>query len=91
MAFPIADERLGERVCLAVVAKAPPGPGVQEMLAHLDAAGLSKYDMPEYYLVMPEFPMTASGKTLKRELVAWARDGRIQPTPCRAGGANKPG
>ena len=91
VAFPIADERLGERVCLAVVAKAPPGPGAQEMLAHLDAAGLSKYDMPEYYLVMPEFPMTASGKTLKRELVAWARDGRIQPTPCRAGGANKPG
>jgi acyl-CoA synthetase len=87
--FPIADERLGERVCLAVVASTPPGPGVQEMLAHLDAAGLSKYDLPEYYLVMPEFPMTASGKTLKRELVAWARDGRIQPTPCRAGGADK--
>ena len=88
--FPIADERLGERVCLAVVARTTPGPGVQEMLAHLDAAGLSRYDMPEYYLVLPEFPMTASGKTLKRELVAWARDGRIQPTPCRAGGANKP-
>ena len=90
VAFPIADERLGERVCLAVVPSTPPGPGVQQMLEHLDAAGLSKYDMPEYYLVMPEFPMTASGKTLKRELVAWARDGRIQPTPCRARGADKP-
>lgn len=89
-AFAIADERLGERVCLAIVAKTPPGPGAPEMLAHLDAAGLSKYDMPEYYLVLPEFPMTASGKTLKRELVAWARDGRIQPTPCRAGGAGNP-
>jgi acyl-CoA synthetase len=88
--FPVADERLGERVCLAVVPKTTPGPGVEEMLAHLDVAGLSKYDMPEYYIVMPEFPMTASGKTLKRELVAWARDGRIQPTPCRASGANKP-
>lgn len=88
--FPIADERLGERVCLAVVPTTPPGPCVQEMLAHLYAAGLSKYDMPEYYLVMPEFPMTASGKTLKRELVAWARDGHIQPTPCRASGANNP-
>jgi len=90
VAFPIADARLGERVCLAVVAKTPPGPGVEEMLAHLDAAGLSRYDMPEYYLVMPEFPMTGSGKILKRELVAWARDGRIQPSPCRASGANKP-
>jgi acyl-CoA synthetase len=88
--FAIADERLGERVCLAIIAKTPPGPGVEEMLAHLDAAGLSKYDMPEYYLVMPEFPLTGSGKILKRELVAWAREGRIQPTPCRASGANKP-
>lgn len=88
--FPIADERLGERVCLAVIARASPGPDVREMLAHLDNAGLSKYDMPEYYLVMAEFPMTASGKTLKRELVAWAREGRIQPAPCRASGANKP-
>jgi acyl-CoA synthetase len=49
---------------------------------------LSKYDMPEYYLVMSEFPMTASGKVLKRELVAWARDGRVRPIPCRAGGAD---
>jgi acyl-CoA synthetase len=86
-AFPIADERLGERVCLAVVAKTPSGPGVNEMLAHLDGAGLSKYDMPEFYIVMPEFPMTASGKTLKRELVAWAKVGRILPVPCRTGGA----
>ena len=89
-AFSIADERLGERVCLAVVAKTQPGPSVQEMLAHLDASGLSKYDMPEFYIVMPEFPLTASGKILKRELVAWAKEGRIQPEPCRANGANKP-
>ena len=87
-AFPIADERLGERVCLAVIAKTQPGPGVQEMLAHLDASGLSKYDMPEFYIVMPEFPLTASGKILKRELVAWAKEGRIQPISCRSGGAN---
>jgi acyl-CoA synthetase len=59
------------------------------MLAHLYAAGLSKYDMPEYYLVMTEFPTTASGKTLKRELVAWARESRIQPTPCRFRGSEK--
>lgn len=82
-AFPVADARLGERVCLAIIPREPPGPGAQEMLAHLDAAGLSRYDMPEYYLVMTEFPTTASGKTLKRELVVWARDSRIQPTPCR--------
>ena len=88
-AFPIADERLGERVCLAIVARTLPGPDVLEMLAHLDASGLSKYDMPEFYLVMPEFPMTASGKTLKRELVVWAREGRIQPIACRKIAAGK--
>jgi len=90
VAFPVADDRLGERVCLAIIPRTPPGPSAEEMLAHLDAAGLSKYDMPEYYLVMTEFPMTASGKTLKRELVAWARNSRIQPTPCRFGGDHKP-
>ena len=90
VAFPIADARLGERVCLAIIARSSPAPSAEEMLAHLDAADLSKYDMPEYYLVMSEFPMTASGKTLKRELVAWARESRIQPTPCRLGGVNKP-
>jgi acyl-CoA synthetase len=89
-AFPVADERLGERVCLAIIPRTPPGPGAEEMLAHLDAAGLSRYDMPEYYLVMTEFPTTASGKTLKRELVAWARASRVRPTPCRFGGTDKP-
>jgi acyl-CoA synthetase len=88
-AFSVADERLGERVCLAVIPMIAPGPSAEDMLAHLDAAGLSKYDMPEYYLVMTEFPTTASGKTLKRELVAWARASRIRPTPCRFGGADQ--
>ena len=32
---------------------------------------------------MNAFPLTASGKILKRELVLWAKDGRIQPTPIR--------
>ncbi|MHB8666111.1 MAG: class I adenylate-forming enzyme family protein [Burkholderiales bacterium] len=90
VAFAVADARLGERVCLAIIPRTAPGPDAQAMLVHLDAAGLSRYDMPEYYLVMTEFPMTASGKTLKRELVAWAREGSIQPIACRFGGADKP-
>ena len=88
-AFPVANERLGEQVCLTIIPRTQPGPSAEEMLAHLDAAGLSKYDMPEFYLVMNEFPTTASGKTLKRELVAWAKERRIQPTPCRFRSANK--
>jgi acyl-CoA synthetase len=54
-----------------------------EVLEHLHRAGLSRYDMPEYFIAMTEYPLTASGKILKRELVEWARAGRIRPAPVR--------
>jgi acyl-CoA synthetase len=81
-AFGVPDERLGERVCLAVI---PVGasPSADELLAHLFEAGLSKFDMPEWFVALPGFPLTASGKILKRELAAMAKDGRIKPQPCR--------
>lgn len=82
-AFAIADERLGERVCLAVIANTPTAPEADDVLRHLFEAGLSKYDMPEYFIALPEFPLTASGKILKRELADWARSGRIAPEPVR--------
>lgn len=81
-AFPVPDERLGERVCLAImpIERNPTG---QEVLSHLFDEGLSKYDMPEYYIVMTDLPLTASGKILKRELAEQAKDGRIVPDPIR--------
>jgi acyl-CoA synthetase len=54
-----------------------------ECLSHLAAEGLSKYDMPEYFLRMDTFPLTASGKILKRELVAMVKRGEIEPLPIR--------
>jgi acyl-CoA synthetase len=39
--------------------------------------------MPEYFIAMDAYPLTASGKILKRELVDWAKSGRIAPTPVR--------
>lgn len=82
-AFPIADPRLGERVCLAVVTR--PGHEVEPeaLLEHLDAHGLSRYDMPEYILFVDELPLTASGKITKRELVKWVEEGRHTPIPVR--------
>jgi acyl-CoA synthetase len=82
-ALPVADERLGERVCLAVMLK--PGQALEPaaMLAHLDAAGLSRYDMPEYWLQVPEIPLTASGKILKRAVQADVEAGRAVPQPVR--------
>lgn len=78
-AFPVADERLGERVCLAVIGDIT----AEALLAHLAAEGLSRYDMPEWFLRADTFPMTASGKTLKRELVAMARRGELNLDPVR--------
>lgn len=82
-AFPVADERLGEKLALAVLPAGDARPEAEAVLAHLYASGLSKYDMPEYFLVMDGFPLTPSGKILKRELADWARTGKIAPVPCR--------
>lgn len=84
-AFPVADERLGEKVCLAVLPLGDETPQADDVLAHLDKGGLSKYDMPEYFLVLDAFPLTVSGKILKRELADWAKQGEISPKACRFG------
>jgi len=81
-AFGVPDDRLGEKVCLAIIGH-DSAPAAEEILAHLAREGLSKFDMPEYFLVVSEFPMTASGKILKRELTEWVRNGRLQPQPVR--------
>src|SRR5713226_357203 len=57
-AFPVSDKRLGERVCLAVVMRANMPLDPQEILQHLDRAGLSKSDMPEFILSVAEMPLT---------------------------------
>lgn len=75
--FAVPDERLGERACIAIIGELD----AETLLAHLDAQGLSKYDMPEYFLRLEMFPLTASGKILKRVLVEQTRCGEIAPVP----------
>jgi acyl-CoA synthetase len=82
-AVPVADERLGEKVCLAVMWRAGARLEAADMLAHLDAVGLSKYDMPEYFLDVDQIPLTPSGKIRKRDIVDWIAQGRVAPTPVR--------
>lgn len=77
--FPMPDERLGERVGIAVVGAIDP----QNLLEHLATEGLSLYDMPEFFLQMQALPLTASGKVLKRELVEMIRRGELSPVPIR--------
>ena len=78
-AFPVADERLGERVCLGIIGTITG----EAMLRHLHAEGLSKYDMPELFICVDTFPLTASGKILKRELVQMVKRGELLPRPVR--------
>jgi acyl-CoA synthetase (AMP-forming)/AMP-acid ligase II len=82
-AVPVKDPRLGEKVCLAVVFRAGQSLTPGELLAHLDDAGLSKFDMPEYWLALDEIPLTPNGKMLKRAIVDWIREGKITPEPIR--------
>ncbi len=82
-AFGVPDARLGEKACLAVILREGERVTGEAMLEHLHAAGLSKYDMPEFFLALDAFPLTASGKILKRELQEWAKQGRIAAQPVR--------
>jgi acyl-CoA synthetase (AMP-forming)/AMP-acid ligase II len=85
-AFPVADPRLGEKVCLAVVFRGGmPGEG-EAILEHLKTAGLSRFDMPEYLLALDHLKLTATGKVVKRDLVDGVREGRFHPVPVRRRG-----
>lgn len=84
-AFPVPDDRLGERVCIAVSGTVE----AADLLDHLRREGLSKYDMPEYFLRVSEFPLTASGKILKRELVLQVQRHQLHPQTIRATAATR--
>jgi acyl-CoA synthetase (AMP-forming)/AMP-acid ligase II len=87
VAVPVADRRLGERVCLAVMFRSGKAASPEEILAHLDKGGLSKYEMPEYFLQIDEIPLTASGKVRKRDIVDWIAKGCVRPMAVRGRGS----
>ena len=82
-AVPVADPRLGEKVCLAVMLRAGQTLTPDALLAHLDEAGLSKYDMPEFVLILDDIPLTANGKIRKIDIVADIKNGKLAPLPVR--------
>ena len=83
-AFPVADARLGEKVCIAVVVRPEMTLAAGELLTHLAERGLSKYDMPEYFVALDQLPLTPSGKILRRTLIERAAAGIMRPTPVRS-------
>jgi len=76
-AYPVAHARLGEQVCLAVIAREGVQLDSRQVLRHLRDVGLSRYDMPEKFALLDSFPLTPSGKILKRVLVEMTRDGSL--------------
>lgn len=84
-AIPVADDRLGEKVCLAVEFRNGKKATASDILEHLNLGGLSKYDMPEYFLELDRIPLTASGKIRKVEIVEAVKAGRKSPVAIRQG------
>jgi acyl-CoA synthetase (AMP-forming)/AMP-acid ligase II len=82
-AVPVPDPRLGERVCLAVMFQPGKAVSAEDLLEHLDGVGLSRYDMPEYFLSVDEIPLTPSGKIRKRDVADWIATGRVTPVAVR--------
>lgn len=62
----VPDERLGERICAAVVLRADRAElTVGTLGRHLRDRGISKHYLPELVIVLPELPITPSGKIQK--------------------------
>lgn len=85
--IPIADARLGEKVCLTVMPSHGKEVDAMQLLQHLDSQGLSKFDMPEYFIQVDEIPLTASGKIFKRGLLDQIKEGQLVPQPVKWKGA----
>jgi len=61
---------LGERVCVYVVPRAGATVSLHEIRASMDAAGVARYKLPEYLVVVDELPVTKVGKIDKKALRA---------------------
>lgn len=84
-AIPLPDDRLGERACLAVMFEDGQSVPASEILTHLADEGLSRYDMPEFWLPLDDIPLMPNGKMEKLEIIRRVRDGSLVPEPVAAG------
>jgi len=62
------DQRLGERICIAVVPKAGETVTLEEINTFLTGKDIAKYKYPEILEIMTALPRNALGKILKREI-----------------------
>jgi len=67
---PMPDPVLGERACVFVIPTPEAKLKLDILLDFLRAEGLATWQLPERLELMEEFPRSAGGKTLKRDLTA---------------------
>jgi len=65
---PVADALLGERGCLCAVLAPKALLTLDDVTAHLSAAGMAKYKWPEELAIFDKFPMTPTQKVMRAEL-----------------------
>lgn len=65
----LPDERLGERMCACVILQPGATLDLETTTTRLKKGGLATYKLPERLEICDAFPMTASGKIQKHELV----------------------
>src|SRR5262249_40353002 len=81
--LPLPDERLGERICLAVMLKAGHEASADQILQRMADAGLTRYEMPEYFVKLDEIPVMTNGKVRKPDLLKRIKEGEIVPQAVR--------
>ena len=76
--FGVPDEKWGETPCAAVILRAGENVSAEALREWINERVQARYQRVSKVVVMPEFPRSAAGKTLKRELRApyWERQGR---------------
>jgi acyl-CoA synthetase len=84
----LPDERLGERICLALSLKggalANAGLDRAALLAHLAEQGLSRFELPEFIAQLEVMPLMANGKIQKADIMASIRNGDVTPVEVKS-------
>ena len=62
------DEVYGEKACAFVILKDGCKLGFEELSAFMLSRGIAKFKLPERLEIVTEFPLSAAGKILRRDL-----------------------
>ncbi len=73
----LPDEKWGEIVAAVVLPKSPDAPPSIDELYRYCRANLSPQKTPERWFIVPQYPLTPTGKIQKNVLQDWIREGRI--------------